>query len=174
MGVVAKSLATIKGISVTEREEYFVAGLLHDLGKIPLNIRFPGEYNQALELAKHEQSPLYQAENMIFGINHNIVGKMLAEKWHLGESLVDSLFHHHNPDKAKEENHQFIAIVALANNYANFCEIGFSEDHFPEDAMPKYLFEQIGISWTTLSNLREIVFEEIEKARIFLQVTKKG
>ena len=47
VGVTAKRLAAAKRIPVAEREEYFVAGLLHDLGKIPLNNRFPGEYKKA-------------------------------------------------------------------------------------------------------------------------------
>lgn len=174
VGVVAKSLAAIKDIPVAEREEYFVAGLLHDLGKILLDIRFPGEYAQALELAKFEQEILFRAEDSVIGINHNMVGKMIAEKWHLGEALIDSLFYHHNPDKAKDENRQFIAIVALANIYANNFKIGSSGDHFSEDPVKKYLLEQVGVNWSTLSDLRENVLEEIEKARIFLQVIKKG
>jgi HD-like signal output (HDOD) protein len=40
VGVTAKTLAARKGIPITEREEFFVAGLLHDLGKIPLSVEF--------------------------------------------------------------------------------------------------------------------------------------
>ena len=46
VGVVAKSLAAIKGLLPGEQEEYFVAGLLHDLGKLPLNKQFSREYYQ--------------------------------------------------------------------------------------------------------------------------------
>ena len=81
VGVTAKSLAGIKNIPATDREEYFVAGLLHDLGKIPMNSRFPDEYIKVLELSKAVNMPLCQAENKVFGIDHGVVGGMIADKW---------------------------------------------------------------------------------------------
>lgn len=174
VGVTAKSIAAIKGIPVREREEYFVAGLLHDVGKIPLNKHFSDKYFQALNLAKLEQDPLHRAENMIFGIDHCVVGKMIAENWRLSKAIQDSLCHHHNPEDVKEENRQLTAIVALANAYANIFKIGSSGDPFPEDPMDTYLLEQVGLSWTKFSELGETILDEIEKAKIFLQVTKKG
>ena len=174
VGVTAKAIATIKRVPLTEREEYFVAGLLHDLGKIPLNDRFPEEYVQALELAKPGQCPLHQAENMIFGIDHCVVGRMIAEKWRLSETMIDSLGCHHNPDEAEEETRQLVEIVALANAYANTFAIGSSGDPFPEKTMVTSLLERAGVSWPTLSDLRETVLDEIEQARIFLRITQKG
>jgi HD-like signal output (HDOD) protein len=171
-GVTAKSIAAIKGIPVREREEYFMAGLLHDLGKIPLNKHFSDKYFQALNLAKLEQNPLHLAENMIFGVDHCVVGKMIAENWSLSDTIQDSLCRHHNPEEAKGENRQLIAIVALANTYANIFEIGSSGDPFPEDPMDTCLLEQVGLSWTKFSELGETVLDEIEKAKIFLQVTE--
>jgi putative nucleotidyltransferase with HDIG domain len=174
VGVTAKAIATIKRVPLTEREEYFVAGLLHDLGKIPLNDRFPEEYVQVLESAKPGQCPLHQAENMIFGIDHCVVGRMIAEKWRLSETMIDSLGCHHNPDEAEEETRQLVEIVALANAYANTFAIGSSGDPFPEKTMVTGLLERVGVSWPTLSDLRETVLDEIEQARIFLRITQKG
>jgi HD-like signal output (HDOD) protein len=174
VGVTAKSLATIKGIPVVEREEYFLGGLLHDLGKIPLNDHFPNEYFHACEMVKRDQDPLYHAENTVFGFDHCGVGKMIAEKWQLAGTINDLLSHHHSIEDAKEENRQFIAIVALANIYANVFEIGSSGDPFPEEDVLTYLLEQVGIDWYELSDLRERVFNDIEKAKVFLQVSKRG
>jgi hypothetical protein len=169
-----KYLATIKSVSGTEHEEYFLAGLLHDLGKIPLNRCFAGDYIKALELAKLEEEPLNRAENMILGIDRCVVGKLIAKKWQLNETLIDSLCHHHDPDKVREENRLLISIVALANVFADIFEIGSSGDNFPDDPMLIYLLQQVGVSWRTLSDFTETVLDEIEKARIFLQILKKG
>ncbi len=170
VGVVAKSLAAIKRIPLIAREEYFVAGLLHDLGKIVLNNRFPEEYVQALESAKTEQAPLHRAERMVFGVDHCVVGSMIAGKWQLSEALNDSLCHHHSPDEAGEANRQFVSMVALANTYANIFEIGSSGDSFPENTMVDILLQEVGVSRSTLSDLRETVLSEIEKAKVFLQI----
>ena len=98
---------------------------------------------------------------------------MITEKWRLRGAMIDSLCHHHNPDKAEKENRQLISIVALANNYANIAGIGSSGDAFPDVSMTTHFLEQVGISESTLEGLREIVLDEIEKAKIFLQVVKK-
>jgi len=174
VGVIAKSLASIRGVPVTEREEYFIAGLLHDLGKIPLNNLFPDKYAQVLESTKLRQDSLYQVENTVFEIDHSTVGKMVAEKWSLGGTIIDSVYYHHNPDKAKEENRHFIAVVALANISANIFKIGSSGDHLPDGHMVNDILEQVGIDRTTLLGLRETVLDEIEKAKIFLRVTNKA
>jgi HD-like signal output (HDOD) protein len=175
VGVTAKTLAAIKDVPLVELEEYFVAGLLHDLGKIPLNKRFSDEYVQALKLSKREQGPLHGSENGILDVDHCVVGKMIAGKWSLSEALNDVLSYHHNPTEAKEENRQLVEIVGLANIYANIFDIGSSGDPFPEDLMVPYLLDQVGVSWTMLFELGEtVVLDEIEKARIFLQFTQKG
>ena len=151
-----------------------MAGLLHDLGKIPLNKQFPREHVRAVEMTKLGQGPLHQAEHITFGFDHCLVGKMIAEKWRLGESLVEVLSHHHDLEAAKIEHRQFIALVALANIYANVFGIGSSGNPYPDDTFLTRLIEEVGIERSTLSGLRETVVEDIEKAKIFLQIAKRS
>lgn len=174
VGVTAKSLAAIKGIPSTDLEEYFVAGLLHDLGKIPLYNCFREEYAPALETVTLEHGSLRHTENSVFGINHCMVGKMIAEKWQLGDTINDSLCYHHNPEEAGKKNRQLIVIVSLANTVANIFEIGSSGDTSPDKLMLTRLLNRFGVSWATISELRETVLKEIEKAKVFLQITQKG
>jgi hypothetical protein len=88
--------------------------------------------------------------------------------------MNDALCHHHDLDDVKEENQGLMAIVALANTYANTLEKDVSVADVPEDPVAQYLLEQVGISWHVLADLSETVLGEIEKARIFLQITEKG
>jgi len=175
VGVTAKLLAAIKGIPGADREEYFVAGLLHDLGKIPLSICFSSEYRQVLDSAKRKNVPLHRAENIIFGIDHCAVGKMIADKWQLSESINDSLrFHHYWNSRCEKENSQFIEIVSLANIFANIFEVELSGNIYHENTHLTNLLERVGIRQTELYELRNTVLDEVEKAKIFLLVTKKG
>ncbi len=174
VGVTAKALAAIKGVPALEREEYFVAGMLHDLGKIPLNNRFVDDYSQSLALAKLEQSPLYRAEDQIMGIDHTLVGGMIAEKWKLSKTIVDSLQYHHQPESADEGTRLLVSLVALANMYANTMDFGSAGDNFPEERRLVVLLKEVGVDWPTLSDLSKTVIEEIEKAKIFLQLTQGG
>jgi len=173
-GVTSKILAASIGVPAAEREEYFVAGLLHDLGKIPLNNRFPDKYTQALEMANAKQISLYQAEDLTLGINHCLTGKMIAEKWKLSETLVDAIYFHHSPGNVCEENKQVTTLVAISNIYANILEMGSSQGLYTDKEILTNLFDSVGIDWTTLSDIRDNVIDEIEKAKIFLKVSDKG
>jgi HD-like signal output (HDOD) protein len=173
VGVTAKALAVLKDIPVGQREEYFVAGLIHDLGKIPLNNRFPEEYLKALEMAQGAGDPMHLAESRVFGMDHCAVGKMIGEKWELTSVLNDSLSHHHNPEMASKENYPLLSVLALANTYTNVFERDVTGNSLPEDPMMICLLEKAGMSSESLSGLRDAVLKEIEKARIFLQVTRK-
>ncbi len=173
VGVTAKSIAAIKGIPLAELEEYFVAGLLHDLGKIPLNNRFPDEYSQALESRAIDDGPMHRAENLIFGIDHCMVGKLIAEKWQLNETMMDSLGCHHDWRQAGEENQKLVSIVALADAYANSFENGNANTDPPENPIMNRLLDDVDIEWSALLELRGSVEKEIENAKAFLNKTKK-
>ena len=174
VGVTAKALAGLRGIPAVMREEYFVAGLLHDLGKIPLNNRFAEEYSQTLELAKLEQGSLMRAEKMNIGVDHGAVGDMIAGKWQLSETICESLSYHHLPEKASEQNRDLVVTIALANIYANVYEFGSAGDPYQDPAVVKHFLELSGMQWKDLAQLSETVEHEIDKAQVFLQVSREG
>ncbi|MEE8397603.1 MAG: HDOD domain-containing protein [Desulfobacterales bacterium] len=170
VGVMAKLLAIRNGIPGALQEEYFVAGLLHDLGKIPINSCFPEEYVEATELSGPDQGSLLQAETGIFGLDHCEVGELIAENWYLGPVLNESIRHHHDPDAAMEENRSIIASVALGNIYANMARIGSSGDSFTDRDLGDHLLEQMDMRWDELPGFDERILKEIEKAKVFLHI----
>jgi HD-like signal output (HDOD) protein len=172
VGVTAKAMAAHKGIAAGFREEYFVAGLLHDLGKVPLSNLGPEAYNQALALAKLEQGPLYQAELAVLDIDHGTVGRLIGEKWQLNDLLKEALQFHHDPDQAPEASRDLVTLVALADAYANLYDIGSAGNPFPNARKIARILELAEMSWGDVQDLNDLVQAEIEKAQIFLQVSK--
>jgi putative nucleotidyltransferase with HDIG domain len=166
VGACAKLLAIAGDVPIMEREEYFVAGLLHDLGKVP----FGDEYSEVLTIAKKEQAPLVQVERELMGIDHQEVGLMIAEKWKLNPSIKDCIAGHHHIEEVDEVNRRQTAIVALANIYINIFDIGYAGDIFPTENDVEKLLEVSGMDWEDYSGARVDVEREIEKAQIFLQV----
>jgi HD-like signal output (HDOD) protein len=173
VGVVAKSLAAVKGLLPAEQEEYFVAGLLHDLGKLPLNNQFPEEYLQVCKSVGKESEPFYLSEDRLLGIDHCRVGGMISQKWQLGVGLVETMSYHHNPDDCTENNRDLVSTIALANQIVIGLKIGTAGDRISDSAMLDLLTDKVGVDYGKLSDFHGLVFREIEKARIFLEIVQK-
>lgn len=165
-GVSSKLLGEVKGLPVMEREELFVAGLLHDLGKVP----FGDEYIEVLDIARKEQRVLQQVELDIMGIDHQEVGRMIAEKWKLNEAITSCITSHHDLESLHGDQGQLIALVALGNIYANILDHGYAGNPFPSDKDLVFLLEYAGLSWEDFCGIGGRVIEEIDKAKIFLQI----
>ncbi len=172
VGVTSKALAVEQEVPLAAREEYFVAGLLHDLGKIPLANCFPEQYQQAIDLSGLQRCSLFQAEKMIFGFDHRHTGKLIADKWQLNPSMTTCLTHHHNPDLVNGSHCQLVCTLALANFYANLYGIGSAGDMHHGVAFLDQSLTVTGLDWHRVSALQERVDNEIEKAQIFLQIAK--
>jgi HD-like signal output (HDOD) protein len=174
VGVVAKSLAAVIGIPETEQEAYFIGGLLHDLGKLPLYMQFPAEYYHVCETVDRRREALYQNEARCLGVDHEAVGNLIAKKWCLGPPLVQSLACHHRPEDASAANRRMVSVVAAANQLALKFNIGNAGDHPAENSKIDALIDGLGVDGSFVDNTRETVSDEIERAKFFLEIAQDG
>jgi putative nucleotidyltransferase with HDIG domain len=170
VGVTAKLIARKRNVDSKMLEEYFMAGLLHDLGKIPLNNRLSEQYVKAMANSDREQISLYQAERAEIGADHADVGRFIMANWQLGEEITDSVAYHHSADGYEGNKKDIVYTVALSNYLANSLEIGFAGDRYPEKPNEK-IFGYLKITMDWLDEIEDTVNAEIEKARIFLRIT---
>lgn len=78
-------------------EEAFVAGLLHDIGKVVLNTYRRDEFVRVLLRVSSGGVTFAEAEREILGFDHAEAGARLLERWNLPPSLVIAVRHHHTP-----------------------------------------------------------------------------
>jgi putative nucleotidyltransferase with HDIG domain len=103
-------------------EEAFVAGLLHDVGKIFLCSGFREQYRPVVTRAGAEGMPLHGVERDLLGFSHADVGRWLLEHWKLPALYVSVVQHHHHPSQDFLEGsypQTLCRVVHLANQLAH-------------------------------------------------------
>jgi putative nucleotidyltransferase with HDIG domain len=103
--------------------ELYLAGLLHDVGRLMMVIHLPDEYQRCLEYANQHSIPLEQIEHSALGVDHAVVGAHLLNDWHFPDKILDAVAFHHDPSMATETNRQMTALIELADLIA--VENGF-------------------------------------------------
>ena len=169
VGVTAKFIAKKKNIDVARLEEFFIAGLLHGIGKIPLNNIMSEEYVEAVGLADRQQMPLHQAERKVFGFDNTFVGTLIGEQWKLGNSIQDTLKYQSRPQEYKGQYANIVNTVHVAIYSVTVSEIGFSGDRYPE-RVSDHALGVLGINEAYLDEIEDEVEEEIQKAEVFLRL----
>ncbi len=168
-GVGARILGTrIGGLSRLELDELFIAGLTHDLGKIPFGV----EYIRVLRFAEREQLPLIAAERELLGMDHQEIGLLIAEKWRLNSRIRNCINHHHDIHSLHTlgEHARLVAIVALGNVCANIYSFGCAGNLFPAEEEVGELLDFLGCDEVIFDDLGLQVAEEIRLAAAFLQI----
>lgn len=94
-------------------EEAYLAGLLHDIGRLALLAAAPEDY---APLFDSDEELLLAQERSRFGLTHAEAGGWLAERWRLAPLFCDSLRYHHEAPLRVRDAHPLVQIVHLANH----------------------------------------------------------
>jgi putative nucleotidyltransferase with HDIG domain len=128
-------------------EALFIAGLLHDIGRLALVVLYPARYAATLAAALEQDRTLRDIELEHFGFDHAAVGASLAEHWHFPENIVDALAWHHQPDQGKADG--LAAIVHYADAIAQALDLEEAEDS-QVARLQDNAVNGLGLEWDTL------------------------
>ncbi len=105
--------------------EAFVAGLLHDIGKVVLNQYLPDEFAEIQSLIFERGKSTEEAEMAVLGVTHAEVGGWLAERWNLPVILVEAIKYHMHPELCPR-NSELALMVYLSDYLSTKCGLGKS------------------------------------------------
>ena len=132
-------------VEFPERDELLISSLLHDIGKLELVQAYPGHPAQIHKTARTPEQRVH-AERRELGIDHALVGGVMARRWGSPQPLAAAIEHHHGDDVSDEA-----ALVRLADmlaHYAQGASIG------PDQLLA--VARQVGLG---PQDLREVLYE---------------
>jgi putative nucleotidyltransferase with HDIG domain len=150
--ITARSLARHTHVN---QEYAFMAGLLHDIGRLVLVTCFPEQYDEALAYRDQQDCYVSEAELERLGAEHTVVGGALAEHWKFPPVIQKAVVHHHAPEA--QETGSLAAIVHVADVIAHGLDL--SGD--PADLVPPLSDK----TWSSLGLTSVLIMETLEETQ---------
>ena len=179
VGVIARIQAKRCGVNANDLASYFVAGLLHDVGKIVFAEYLPDIYKEVLSTFESTERSLVDIEREHIGIDHAELGGLVAKKWKLPADLIQAIeLHHALLDPAFEASAEAVGQLALGVSFAN-CAAHVLEDESQAletlkasarfyRHLPELLLQWVGSDVEPALQALPNLAEEIEKAQTFM------
>ncbi len=121
-GIISRLVA--EHLHLDDSERFFVAGLLHDVGRLIMLKNYPGEAVRAFARSARESELLADAEKNVWGYDHAQIGAMMFERWKLPAALEHGVGYHHKPSDSGYG--QEAAIVHVADIITHALALGNS------------------------------------------------
>ncbi len=156
-----------KKLGYPHPEEAFIAGLLHDLGKLVLHEWNKGVYVKAVKSSFDNKRRLLECEESLLDVGHTQVAKLLMERWKFPESLIDAAWMHHQPlsEFGSDYLRRLPFIIKCADSMCHIHRFGDS-GNYKSDLNREQLIISTGLSSGDLDDLASKAlncFEDVAK-----------
>ncbi len=126
-GLLARSIIKAEGGNNEVAENTFLAGFMHDIGKLVLSTSYKDEYSVILGIVRESNIPIQEAEKDILGFTHAEVGAYLLGIWGFNEDVVEAVYCHHEPSKLGSTDLSPAVAIHVANSFDHELRIKNTE-----------------------------------------------
>jgi len=157
-----------KRIGLGNPEELFVAGLVHDIGKVVIDEYLHDDFLKILDIVETRNVRILDAEQEVLNFGHPNLGEWVATMWNLPQDLVTAIAYHHSPRLATGYK-KMVSVVHLADAISRIEGIGYGGDSLTPVIDPES-WEILQIPAEEIGNLIATIKEEFKKAAVFLEM----
>ncbi|MBS1131543.1 MAG: hypothetical protein H6R16_2545 [Proteobacteria bacterium] len=157
VGLAARALAQATG---RNPELAFTGGILHDIGELVLATCFPEQYAKVLAYRAQHDCTLVEAERDIIGLDHAVVGGLLADTWRFPASLRSAVAEHHAPSAATADS--LADLTHLADGVAHALGLAKTDS---EMVMPvdQTAWQRLGMDSEKIARILPQVMKEMDE-----------
>jgi len=127
VGVAARVIAGLRSEANIER--FFVAGILHDVGRLVFLLRAPEKTREVIVRARQREALLFETEREMFGFDHGRMGGTLMDHWKMPDALREAIRLHHEPHRAERYPIE-AATIHVADVVATGLQMGSSGERY--------------------------------------------
>jgi HD-like signal output (HDOD) protein len=169
-GVGARWLAMERRLPNSDK--FFVAGLLHDLGRLVLFSQAPPAAKRVFEAYQQQDVLLYEAERQVLGYDHQDIARQLLRHWNYPEFLTQAVANHHQPMACPAAAEA--AVVHASDHLVNAMQIGNSGECFVPPLNGR-AWEALGLDLQSVGSMMSAVDEQMEAVgEVFLSALKEA
>ena len=144
-----------------ESEDLFIAGLLHDVGKLVLSSYISMNCKEMMTHLITCDGNIEEAEKALVGISHSEIGSRIAQKWNFSDKFAHIIKYHHNTSNAVDY-HKETALIELVNYCLVEKRYGMFENIPVQIGLSEECYKQLNLSPENVTELTEEIEESAE------------
>jgi len=160
-------------------DDIFTAGLLHDLGKVFMDVYLHEEFEKIIEAAAQSGSSFFEAEHSLFDVDHAMVGEWITRAWKLPINVVAVIKHHHQELSQREglavSSDTTIDVVRLSDTLVRrtgYGENGDGKQYVPQ--LSEDLFKRLPLGENDTGKILMSLNTKLKNSEILLNFAIGG
>ncbi|MDJ0781435.1 MAG: response regulator [Desulfosarcinaceae bacterium] len=153
----AKCIAQAHGSPLKVEDAAFIAGLMHDIGKLLVAANKPGAYEQVLARLADSDESFFQAETAVYQADHAALGGYLLGLWGIPDEVLQAVAYHHAPGRGRDKGVTALTLVHVANAFSN-QGADLAAAAFETMGLDRDYLNEIGV-WGDLPGWRHVCLE---------------